>query len=201
MECLQEKVGSYEVGEVVIIVVLIHLEQLVVVSGHDGESVLSESLFQLLRNSLHLERVYQVVDIHLLTLSDFEVLLAQLYLVSLELFDEPQFTASVAYRFCLVLRIVAGIFLLVLFPPSLIHQTVVPRCGIIYASEVGRHQAVALSCRKSIAQHTCLADAQLRYILREINLFVEFLNVDMSLSWQDYLLLLGTDIKCHGSHE
>ena len=41
---LQVEVGSHEVGELVVVVLLIDMEQLLVVGGHDGEAVLGQML-------------------------------------------------------------------------------------------------------------------------------------------------------------
>ena len=64
VEHLQIKIGGHETGEVLVVVLLIHLEQLVVQGRHDGEAVLCQLLTQLLIKVLDLFGIRQVRHVH-----------------------------------------------------------------------------------------------------------------------------------------
>ena len=85
---LQVEVGRHEVGELVVVVLLVDLEQLRIAGRHDGEALLAQLLAQLRVKFLQLRWVQQVLHVHAQPLGNVEVLLLQLGFARLHALDE-----------------------------------------------------------------------------------------------------------------
>ena len=141
---LEVKVSSDETGEIVIVVVFIHLEQLVVGVGHDGESLFREHIRELFVGILNLEAVYQVVN-QWLTID--KVLLLQFIFPCLELCHEGLFLLGEVILRSLFPFKVRHLFKL----PSAPHRIKVP-CGLIkYRPQIGHRKSISLTGVECIA--------------------------------------------------
>ena len=78
---LQVEVGGDESRELMVVVLLVDMEQLLVLGGHDGKAVVAQVVPQPLVGLLQQGRVHDIGDIHLVVLvARLEIQLAQLVL-------------------------------------------------------------------------------------------------------------------------
>ena len=81
---MQVEIGRHEVGEVRIVVGLIHLEQLVVLGRYDGKPVTSQLVLQTGIEIGHLHGVHHIIHIDTVIIhTGFEVLQLQFLLTCL----------------------------------------------------------------------------------------------------------------------
>ena len=186
---LQEEVGGHEVGELVIVVLLVDMEQLVVVGGHDGEAYLGQMLAEQRVKLLQLCRVHQVLHVHAQTLSSLEVSLLQLILAGLQTVDElllliRKLDQADLLRSTVVIvapRLVV-LHLDVLevgFLGKLVHQRVIPGSRAVDTSDIGVLEGVALLGSGRIAEQSDVAQLQTRYIHVVVDAVEQRLHVDL----------------------
>ena len=191
MEHLQEEVGSDEVGELMVVVAFIYMEQLLLITGYDGKGVLGQGLTEFRVERSQLEGVDEVVHIHHHPVGGHEVLLFQRLLTVLELLHEGFLGISIGKGLGL------AIFL---FPETVVHLLTIPRGGLEDGTEVATHEAITLTGGKSVPQDSCLADGKLRHIHVKGNLLVQFLYVDLRVTRKYDTSLLCACAQHHGKH-
>ena len=141
---LKIKVSGNKTGEIVVVVVFIHLEQLVVGVGHDGEALFREHIRELLVGILNLEAVYQVVN-QWFTVD--KVLLLKLIFSSLEFCHEGLFLLGEVILRSLFPFKVSHLFKL----PSAPHRIIIPRGLIEYRPQIGHRKSISLTGVECIA--------------------------------------------------
>ena len=191
---LQEEVGGHEVGEVGVVVLLVDVEQLLVLSGHDGKALAPQLAAQPIVKRLQLHGVHHVAHVYpLAVLLRQEILLQQQLLACLQLADEGLFLSGqpdghhlrvhlvvgVAPRGVVaILPLVVGLQLL----PALPLQRVVPGGTLEHAPQEGIAEGVALAGPEAVAQHAQLGDAEPADVLAQVYLLVQPFHVDAPLS-------------------
>ena len=179
---LQIEVGSDETGKVVIVVVLVHLEQLVVGVGHDGKTLFRKHVQELRIRILKLETVYQIVN-HRFTID--KVLFLQFLFPRFEFGHEG-------------LLLLGELILWHFFPfvaslhfklPSAHHGIPVPRGLIEYRPQIGHRKSISLTGVECITQYPQLVDAELRDIHIEVYLLVQHLHINLSVTRKNVVLL------------
>ena len=207
VENLQVEVGGHEVGEVVVVVLLVDLEQLVHTCGHDAETVLAQLLTEQRVEILELCGVDHVLDVHFLIWPHLEVLLLEFVLALLHALDEGLLLIGVLHDVRLVdhavveiverliflaLKLVVG-HVLVEYP----HQRVVPRGGQIDVADIGVLEGEASLCSGRVAKRTDIGQRESADVHVVIDTVEQFLHVDLrGRNRHDGLLFL-----CTGHHE
>ena len=128
---LQVEISGHEVGEVCIVIGLIHLEQLVVLGGYDGKAVSTQLILQSGIEICHLHGIHHIIHINTMTVhTRFKVLLLQFLLTCLQLVDERVFRLTdleghLAISFIVIITLIARHQIFHLSPASP-HQRVIP---------------------------------------------------------------------------
>ena len=99
---LQEKVGSHEVREFIVVVLLIDMEQLLMVCRHNGKAVFCQPLAEQRVEIFQLCGVHQVAHVHPETFLNLEVLLHQLCLAFFHSLHEGQLLFGIVQKVSLV---------------------------------------------------------------------------------------------------
>ena len=158
---LQVEVGGHEVGHIRIVVTLIDMEQLIVLSRHNGKAITSQFVAQTTVELLHLHGIHHIAHVNTMTLlAGFEVLLLQNLLAGLQLADERLFRLAdldghlgvglVVVVAPAVVAIILDIHLLNLFP-TYHHQRVVPRRTLEDATQEGIAERIAATGIETVA--------------------------------------------------
>ena len=167
---LQVEVGGDEAGEVVVVVLLVHLEELVVAGRHDAEAVLCQLLAQLWVELLQLRGIGQVGHVHAQTFVNSEVLFDKLLLALLQATDKRLFLIiELQGTRLLDQTVVVVVDVLVLLAGELavgqvlvegIHQRVVPRGGQEDVTDVGVLEGKASLGSRGVAQRTDIGQGE-----------------------------------------
>ena len=186
---LQVEVGGHEVGELVVVVLLVDVEQLVVGGRHDGEAVLGQMLAEQRVELLQLRGVHQVLHVHAQPFASLEVSLHQLFLALLQTIDECLLLIRELQQSCLLggtIVVVAPRFVVLhlhVFEIGILgefpHQRVIPGGGAVDTSHVGILEGEALLGSGRIAQQANVAQLQARYIHVVVDAVEQLLNVDL----------------------
>ena len=185
---LQVDVGGHKRREALVVVLLVDMEQLFVVGGHDGKAVARQLSGQLRVKLRELPRVGQVLHVHLQSLLHLEVQLQQLLLTHLHALHEVELLGGVLQDTRLLggpVVVVAPFFAFLLLhtaevgpPVEVPHQRVIPRRALIDATNVGILERESLARCRCVAQHAQVAELQSGDVHVEVQTVLQRLHVD-----------------------
>ena len=194
MEGLQIQVGSHETGELPVVVVLVNMKELLIITWHNGKTVLGNGLIEPLVEVCQLIGIDDVGHIDHRPCRNNIVLLLQRVFMRLQLIDEIQLSLRILDRLRLTF---------LLFPEAVFHLFRIPCGSTEESTQVTVHETVAVACRHCIAQHTCLSNREAVDIDVERQFVFQFLHIDFSLTGDDdraWLLLLCPYTSRKDSH-
>ena len=184
---LQIKVGGHKVGEFIIVVLLVELEQLIVVSRHNGKAFCRQMPAQVLVEILQLRWVHNVLHVHPQVARHIEVLLHKLVLTILQTLDKGLLHIVVVQQVLLVdgthVGLAPALALLALNVVQTVvkgpHQRVVPGGLGVNTSDVGVHEGESALGSRSVAQCTNVGERESAHVHVVVDTVEETLHVDL----------------------